>query len=243
MTRPLVAIGGRRVRAGRVQGWPSAAMAVPDAYVNAIRRAGGREAILAPEHIDHEEARALLSRFDGLLLIGGGDIDPTWYGETRGRSVYGVDDMRDAFEVSLVRAALETRTPTLAICRGAQVLNVALGGTLEQDLGSLPDTLEHGDPTVGEHLAHDVRLERGSRVANATGTERVSACVSHHHQAVAKVAEPLVATGWADDEVIEAIEHPEGWFVGVQWHPEVTCGTDPVQHRLFESLVRHAADR
>lgn len=243
MTRPLVAIGGRRLRAGRVQGWPSAAVAVPDPYVSAIRRAGGREAILAPEHIDDAEARRLLSRLDGLLLIGGGDMDPSWYGETRGGSVYGVDDVRDAFEVALVRAALDTRTPTLAICRGAQVLNVALGGTLEQDLGSLPETLEHGDPTVGEHLAHDVRLERGSRVANAMGTDRASACVSHHHQAVAKLAEPLVATGWADDEVVEAIEHPEGWLVGVQWHPEMSCGTDPVQQRLFEALVGQATNR
>lgn len=240
MTRPLIAIGARRLRPGRVVRWPDAAVAAPHAYADALTRAGGRPTLLVPEPLDDLEARRLLERFDALVLTGGGDIDPARYEEAPGDHVYGIDQERDAFEIALARAAVESEIPMLAICRGVQVLNVALGGTLEQHLPSVPDLLSHGDPGVGEHVEHDVRLEPGSRVAEAMGVDRAS-CLSHHHQAVAKIGGELVATAWASDGVVEALEHERGWVVGVQWHPEVTAATDAAQQRLFEAVVRRAA--
>ncbi|HWC31647.1 MAG TPA: gamma-glutamyl-gamma-aminobutyrate hydrolase family protein, partial [Actinomycetota bacterium] len=108
MSRPLIAIGGRRLRAGKVAGWPGAAVAAPDAYADGIRRAGGRPAVVLPEPLDDAEARRLLERFDAVVLMGGGDIDPARYDEPRRERIYGVDAERDAFEIAVARAAAET---------------------------------------------------------------------------------------------------------------------------------------
>lgn len=237
--RPLVAVAGRPLEAASVPGWRSDAVSLPVDYIDALQRSGAQEAVLRPIELSTEEAAERLARFDGLLLTGGGDLDPAHYGEDSGPDVYGVEPLRDAFELALSRGALERGLPTLAICRGLQVLNVAAGGTLVQHLPS--SASGHGDPTTHDPVHHPVMLEAGSRVAKAMGVERAD-CSSHHHQAVARLGAGFVATGHAEDGVVEAIEREEGWIVGVQWHPEDTCGMDPAQQGLFDGFAGEAAE-
>jgi putative glutamine amidotransferase len=128
--------------------------------------------------------------------------------------------------------------PVLAICRGHQVLNVALGGTLDQHITDRPGLLLHGDPAGGPGggVDHDVTIEAGTRLADALGTTRCSVR-SHHHQAVADLAPKAIAAAWSDDGVNEGFELPEGWVVSVQWHPEATASDDAIQQRLFDAFV------
>jgi putative glutamine amidotransferase len=190
---------------------------------------------------DDARADELLAPFDGLLLMGGGDIDPARYGESADPNVYGMDRERDDTELTLVRAAIEGGLPILAICRGHQVLNVAMGGTLRQHLPDEAGLLPHGTPVLEESVYHDVQLAAGSAVAKACGTEVVTGR-SHHHQAVDRLGDGLVAVGWSADGLVEAIE-PEsapGWVASVQWHPEDTAASDPAQQGLFDALVSQA---
>ncbi|MGH2769794.1 MAG: gamma-glutamyl-gamma-aminobutyrate hydrolase family protein [Actinomycetota bacterium] len=237
--RPLIAVAGRAVPAGRIQGWCNRAVAAPVGYIEALHRGGGDEAILCPVPLDAGEAVDRLAHFDGLLFLGGGDVDPVRYGEDRRAECFGVDEATDAFEIALAQAALHRQMPILAVCRGMQVLNVALGGSLHQHL--CPEgPLCHGGPGRQEVSHHPIRLREGSRTARAMGLEEVI-CVSDHHQALARLGEGLVAVGWAPDGVIEAVELAEGWVVGVQWHPEVTAATEPAQQGLFRALVEQAS--
>jgi putative glutamine amidotransferase len=242
-TTPLVAVPAYLVRSGRVEGWATSAVAVPETYLAALSRAGARGAVVMPDELGEGEADEVLDRFDGLLLIGGGDLDPESYGQPREQQVYGVIARRDGFELPLVRAAVARRMPTLAICRGHQVLNVALGGTLEQHIVS-GDVL-HGVPGVaGGSSTHPVRVRDGSRLAGALGA--TSATISsQHHQAVDKLGVHLETVAWADDGVIEGIElaDNEQWAIGVQWHPEDTADTDPIQQRLFDAFVTEVVAR
>jgi putative glutamine amidotransferase len=237
---PLIAIVAARLAAGRVRGWKRAGFAVPEAYVAALRRAGGRALLVAPG--DDTPPADLLAPFDGLLLMGGGDVDPRRYGAEAHPALYGIDRERDEVELMLARWAVENRVPTLAICRGHQVVNVALGGTLHQHLPEMPGLLPHGAPVRDESVNHDVQLAAGSRVAKASGTDVVRG-TSHHHQAVDRLGEGLVATGWSSDGIVEAVERDssDAWVVAVQWHPEHTAATDPAQQGLFEALVSQAA--
>jgi putative glutamine amidotransferase len=237
--RPLIAVPAYPVKPGRVPGWSTAAVAAPDTYLYALRRAGAQEAVVMPDELDDREAHELLDRFDGLLLLGGGDLDPETYGQARAEETYGVIGRRDGFELPLVRAAVERGLPTLAVCRGHQVLNVALGGTLEQHIAS--GDVFHGRPGVkGASAMHEVRVAEGSRLATAMGTTRARVS-SHHHQAVEKLGDGLEAVAWADDGVVEGIElDGDAWIVGAQWHPEDTADDDPVQQRLFDAFVEHA---
>jgi len=242
-TTPLVAVPAYLLRSGRVEGWATSAVAIPETYLAALSRAGARGAVVMPDELGESEADEVLDRFDGLLLIGGGDLDPESYGQPREQEVYGVIPRRDGFELPLVRAAIGRRMPTLAICRGHQVLNVALGGTLEQHI--IPGDVPHGMPGVaGASSTHPVRVRDGSRLASALGA--TSATVSsHHHQAVDKLGDHLEAVAWADDGLIEGIEQAdnEQWAIGVQWHPEDTAATDPVQQRLFDAFVTEVVAR
>jgi putative glutamine amidotransferase len=240
--RPLIAVPAYPVKAGRVEGWEKPGVAAPTPYVEALHRAGAREAILMPVAIDDADAGEVLDRFDGLLLIGGGDLQPEEYGQERRDEVYGVIPHRDRFEVALARAAVARGLPTLAICRGHQVLNVAMGGSLDQHISDRNGVLAHGKPGVpGGSSVHDVEIERGSRLAGAMGVTRAS-CSSHHHQAVDHPGGGLRVTARAPDRVIEGIElDGDAWIVGAQWHPEDTAGADPVQQRLFDAFVRQAA--
>jgi putative glutamine amidotransferase len=240
---PLIAVPAYLVKTGRVEGWATSAVATPETYLTALRRAGARGAVVMPDELGEGEADLLLDRFDGLLLIGGGDLDPETYGQQREQEVYGVLPRRDAFELPLARAAIARVMPTLAICRGHQVLNVALGGTLEQHL--VPGDVPHGVPgAAGGSIAHAVSVQDGSRLATALGATSADVS-SQHHQAVDKLGADLEAVAWAADGVIEGIELtlPDQWVIGVQWHPEDTAAADAVQQRLFEAFVGEVARR
>jgi putative glutamine amidotransferase len=150
--------------------------------------------------------------------------------------------VRDAFELTLLRAAIDRSMPTLAICRGAQVLNVLLGGTLDQHITGREGLLGHGIPGVeGGAALHDLELDSGSKLATAMGVTRAE-CSSHHHQAVDRVGDALTITARAPDGIVEGVElDGDAWIVGAQWHPEDTAGRDPAQQALFDALVRQAA--
>ncbi len=168
------------------------------------------------------------ARFDGLLMLGGGDVAPARYGATEVHpDVRGVDARQDAFELAALRAALELDLPVLAICRGLQLLNVAFGGSLHQHIEG------------HKLILHDVTVEPGSRLA-ALGTMR-PAGHSVHHQSIDRVGAGLVVTARADDGTVEGIELPEHWVVGVQWHPEDTAADDPAQQALLDAFVGECA--
>jgi putative glutamine amidotransferase len=183
----------------------------------------------------------LLSRVDALVLVGGGDVEPRRYGGSGDETIYGVEPDRDDLEIALLRRADERAVPTLAICRGMQVMNVAFGGTLIPHLPARQGFLEHGTPSGVDQRFHDVKIAAGTRLADGTGAD-VLRCSTHHHQGVEDLGD-VVATGWSEDGLVEAIERPDGWIVGVQWHPEDTAAADPAQQRLFDALVERANRR
>ena len=221
--RPLIAITSRKSE--QAQTWRVPAVAVGRTYLDAIARAGGQPVVLPPLPATLDDVVDVLARFDGLCLPGGPDVDPHCYGATEvDEHVTGVDAEHDAFDLACARAALELGRPMLAICRGHQVLNVALGGTLVQHIE------DH------RFVHHTMTLVAGCRAALAIGHEQpVGHCV--HHQAIDRLGSDLVVTGRADDGTIEAVELADGWVVGVQWHPEDTADHDGDQQRLFNAFV------
>ena len=247
MTRPLIAVPAYpRLPRGRVRGWSDDGVGLPARYVDALHRAGGREALFLPEAWSGDDAAAFLGRVDGLLLVGGGDLDPATYGEDTRAAMYGVDAARDACELTLVGAAIELGVPTLAICRGHQVLAVALGGGLDQDIVGNPALLDHGTPGVEDGARHHpVEVTPGSLLAQTLGATTTTVS-SHHHQVVTRLGPTTRAVARATDGVIEAIEvatTDAPWVLGVQWHPEDTAASDPVQQRLFDGFVAECAPR
>jgi putative glutamine amidotransferase len=236
---PLIALPAYPIVAGRVDGWADPAVAIQSMYVESLQRAGAQEAVLGPRHLDHREALAMLDRFDGLLLPGGGDVNPVRYGENRDPHTYGTVPLRDEFEFALCHAALELALPVLAICRGTQVLNVALGGTLHQHItDAFPG---HGTPGVeGGQDVHDVDIEARTRAASAMGVTRAR-CSCHHHQALDRLGRDLTVTARCADGIVEAVELAgDTWVTAVQWHPEDTAATDPAQQGLFDAFVAAA---
>jgi gamma-glutamyl-gamma-aminobutyrate hydrolase PuuD len=233
-SEPWIGVVAYHLAPGRVPPWLTGAYAVPDNYVEAVRRAGGRPVLLLPG--ERGDARDLLELVDGLLLVGGGDVEPTRYGGQDGPTIYGVEPERDALEFELLRSAADASVPTLAVCRGVQVMNVAFGGTLIPHLPDRPGMLPHGTPSGEDHRMHVVKAAPNSLLASAAGGD-VLECSTHHHQGVDALGENLLATAWSDDGLVEAIERPSGWMVGVQWHPEDTADRDAAQQRLFDALV------
>ncbi len=239
MGRPAIGICTPLERA-RWAAWELDAFLLPRNYVDAVHRAGGLALLLAPDPVLAEQPDEILDRVDGLMLAGGADIDPGSYGAEPHPETIGSVPERDAFEIALVRRALERDLPFLGICRGMQVLNVACGGSLHQHL---PEVVGHGEHrrVLGsfDGADHDVRLAVGSLAARAAGEEH-HATKSHHHQAVDRVGDGLVVTGWAEmDEVIEALElEGNGFALGVQWHPEAD-----ERSRLIAALVAAAGAR
>jgi putative glutamine amidotransferase len=231
----IVALTGRRL--GRTDKWPySGAAALPYSYVDAVLRAGGQPVIVN----DAPDPKELVARVDALVLTGGPDVDPSRYGETAHPSVYGVDSADDGFECALAEAALVRSVPTLAICRGMQVLNVARGGTLHQHIPDDPGVPRHGEPGVaGGARQHEVTLDAGSLIAEVMETTQVTASC-HHHQAIADLGEGLRAVGHAGDGIVEALELDGAFVLAVQWHPEDTAAADRTQQRLFDALVNRA---
>jgi putative glutamine amidotransferase len=209
-------------------------------YVRAVEAAGGLPVVLAPGK--PADAPDLLGRIQALLLSGGEDIDPAHYGEVAHETVKDVTPDRDAFELALTREAFRLDRPILAICRGHQVLNVATGGTLIQDIASsVAGAADHDPERERWELTHEVRLLPGSRLRQVLGEDRV-AVNSFHHQAVKDLGQGLVASAWSvEDGLVEGIESPDRSFVlGVQWHPESFWDRSPRFQPLFEALVRAA---
>jgi putative glutamine amidotransferase len=209
-------------------------------YVRALALAGGAPALI-PLDLGEEAWRQIYERIDGLLFPGGADVNPAYYREERHPRLGQVDDALDQAELILARWALDDRKPLLAICRGIQLINVAAGGTLYQDLPSqLPDSLPHAcsAPTYPrEYRAHAIEIAPGSRVAEEMGALAVRVN-SRHHQAVKGVAPGFEVTARAPDGVIEAIEcRDASHVVGVQWHPESLAENDPQMLALFRALV------
>ena len=215
---PVIGICAVKERA-RWAFWDQTAHLVADTYVSAVQSTGAF-AVLLP--VDTRPPELLLDKIDGLMVIGGADLDPAVYGQEPAAAIETTYRDRDEFELALTAGALERGMPFLGICRGMQLLNVALGGTLNQNLTSDDGTNTHRR-VIGTFAGteHDIDLEHGSLVARATGEEvHVARC--HHHQSIERLGDGLVVTGSARDGVAEAIELPnhDRWVLGVQWHPE-----------------------
>jgi putative glutamine amidotransferase len=213
---------------------------LPSAYVDAVRAAGGAPVLLPPG--DPHPAR-LLDGLEGLVLAGGGDVHPARLQRAPHAASYAMCEERDDFEFALLGEALARALPTLAICRGAQVLNVLRGGDL---LDHLPDHVgEEVAHRVSQHAhaRHAVTLRPGSRLARLYGEERLEVA-SWHHQAVGRLGDGLEAVAFAEDGVVEALEL-EGapWLLAVQWHPELEAAEGSPGRRLFEHFVAIARDR
>ncbi|MFM7272020.1 MAG: gamma-glutamyl-gamma-aminobutyrate hydrolase family protein [Actinomycetes bacterium] len=236
--RPLIAVPAYPVRKGRVEGWVYPAAAVPTAYLDAVVRAGGEPAILSPRPVDPDTADAILAGCAGLLLLGGGDVDPARYGEEAHPRTYGVSPVRDEFELALLAAARRSRIPVLGICRGAQLLAVASGSTLDQHISDREDLDPNGRPGVEDGAeVHEVEVLPDTHLAQILGAGPVRASC-HHHQAIAAIPDGLRLSAVSPDGIVEGIETTDDhWCVAVQWHPEDTAGEDPTQQGLFDAFV------
>lgn len=224
-SRPLIGILGRNAATAENFSFP--AVAGGRLYADAVVRAGGAPVIVPPT-TDEGLLAASLGRLDGLVLPGGGDIDPARYGQRPHETVYNVDAALDDFEFAAVCHVAESAMPALAVCRGMQVLNVALGG----------DLIQHMDGH--RNVDHDVEIAADSRSAAVVAGRRCTGR-SFHHQAIGRLADSLVEVGRSADATIEAVEHRDHpWLVGVQWHPELTAAADPCQQGFFDELVRRA---
>lgn len=239
MPRPLIGITTRRRNSDEGKNDQFALMT---AYVESARKNGGAP-VLVPLGLSDDELRDLFDRLDGLIFSGGGDIHPQAFGAQTHESMYGVDEDRDRVEFSLIRWAAKEDKPFLGICRGAQVMNVALGGTLYGDIASeAPEAIKHnyfpGYPR--NKLVHLVAVGEGTRLANALGAP-IAQVNSLHHQAIKTAAPSLETVARAPDGIIEAVEIPGHRFaLGVQWHPEWL--QDQLQMRnLFKALVKAAS--
>lgn len=215
MTAPLVALTSTTKDIGGMM-----RVRLNEAYVNAVRAAGLTPLILPP--IEPDELGPVLDAVQGIVLTGGEDIDPSEYGVETGPRTDTPHRQRDKCELALVHLAHERRIPTLAICRGIQVVNVALGGTLVQDIASeCPTTIDHDQSKERESRVHDVTIDEKSMLFDAVGARHISVN-SSHHQSVARVADGLRVTARAPDNIIEAAEWrgDDWWLLAVQWHPE-----------------------
>jgi putative glutamine amidotransferase len=222
---------------------PEAGFELRSSYVRSLEQAGGLPLIVAPGR--PEEAALYLERVMGLVLTGGSDVDPALFGEAPHPALRRVVPERDAFEIALCREAVRRDLPVLAICRGQQVLNVALGGTLYQDIASeVPGALAHRADGERWETSHEVVLAPGTRLRSVLGGDRF-AVNSFHHQAVRDVAPGLIVSARSPvDSIIEGLESPTHRFVlGVQWHPEDFVGRSRAFEPLFEGFLGTCAAR
>ena len=243
--KPLIGVTTSELRPGELATLrrhgepPNAEMALGMTYVRAIEAAGALPVVVPP--LEARDVARVLARLDGLVLSGGPDLAPAAYGAEPHPELGTTEPGLDAFEYAIAREALRLDLPILGICRGAQTLNVARGGTLHQHLPDVVgDSVEHRQTVDGRVPTHPVRILAGSRLAAVLGTTRMSVN-SFHHQAVDRLGTGLCACAWSPDGAIEAIEDPEQPLVlAVQWHAE-TLQAVPGQLALFEELVSVAA--
>src|SRR6266511_4516021 len=202
---------------------------VNSAYLHAVQQAGGVPVLLPPQ-LSPAALERLVRGLDAILLTGGGDVDPASFGEAPHPTLFEVAPSRDALETQVMLYALEKRTPLLAICRGIQVLNVALGGSLHQDVATDPGTeIRHSQKEARDQTTHKVTVTPGSRLAGILGTDDVEVN-SFHHQVIKTLGRGLTAVAWAPDELIEGVELADDsrFVLGVQWHPEhLVGGSEP----------------
>jgi len=210
---------------------------LPADYIDAVRRAGGVPLLIAP---GESRVEAILDVIDALVLSGGGDIDPSRYDGKRHDTNYSIDQERDTLELELARRVIDSSIPTLGICRGAQILNVVQGGKLIEHIpDEIGEKVLHRAPPR-EPVTHGVKLKTGSRLAKILGRDQFDA-TSWHHQALRGAAAGFDAVAHAPDGTIEAIEMPSHpWMIAVQWHPELSAASDPLQQKLFDALVEAA---
>lgn len=235
MSKPIIGIGAD---VQHVEGKRDCAFGYVT-YIEALRRAGAIPVLIPPQP---ENAPELLAALDGILLAGGHDCDPALYGEEPHPTVTEVmDERRQSNDAALAKAARERGIPTLGICLGLQMMNVASGGTLVQDIASSVETDIQHESLPEARVRHDVVIEGGTRLAQIVG-EGETNVNSTHHQAVARVADGLEVTAHAPDGIIEAIEDPaHPFYIGVQWHPEDMDG-ERTAGKLFEAFVKAARE-
>ena len=232
MTKPVIGLTTYLTR-GQMTTYDDTMAVLPAHYVEGVTRAGGTAVLLPPQALTPDEANTVVSRLDGLIISGGEDVNPELYGQTRGPHTEASVDIRDSSESALLSAALLSKIPLLGICRGAQMLNVHLGGTLHQHL---PDVVGHNRYQVGDGIFHPehMTLEPHSLIAKIYGSDAATGHV-YHHQGIDEVAPGLTVTARGFDGVVQAVEirdHPFG--LAVQWHPEENL-EDLV---IFEALVQ-----
>lgn len=235
-TRPVVGLT-TYLQQAQTGVWDVQASFLPAIYVEGVTLAGGIVTLLPPQPVDDSVADRVLDSLDGLVLTGGRDVDPASYGQAPHPETEQPARDRDAFEFALVRRAMLRGLPILGICRGAQVLNVALGGTLHQHL---PDVVGHGWHRAGNAVFNTSAITTvpGTRVASLIGASTDAQC--YHHQAIADLGAGLIASAWDRDGVVEAVEVPDSqhFVAAVQWHPEERLD----DLRLFAGVVQAAAD-
>jgi|SRR5690606_2819763 len=240
--RPLIGVTTQTLHA--IDGIPEALPAswvMNQRYIHAVMQAGGVPVMIPLIAEDPATLESLYQRLDGIVVPGGIDVDPAYYRRARTPELGRLDPARDTTEIVLARWALRDRKPFLGLCRGLQVLNVATGGSLWQDLeAERPESIKHDYfPTAGfarDHLAHPVEVAPDTRLAEALG--RASSPVnSMHHQGIRELGFGLEPTAWAPDGLIEAAELGDRWAVGVQWHPEMFEPGAPAVGKLFAAFV------
>lgn len=237
MPHPVIALTASSKAAAHAGKYPR--VRLNEAYVRAIQSAG-LIPLIVPPSLDEVAARDIIATVAGLALTGGEDVDPTLYGAERHPLTQASHAARDATELALARAARDAALPVLGICRGLQLLNVALGGTLTQDLGAeRPSEIAHAREKARTQRVHEVFVDADTRLASAVG-ERHLRVNTLHHQAVDRVAADLVATAFAPDGVVEAAEsRGDWWALAVQWHPEELLDTpEPWDRRIFEAFAQ-----
>lgn len=243
MSLPIIGITGSAAYSAHPSNTPL--FAIPQTYVRAVALGGGAPLVIPP-HLEKIPLRVIFERLDGLILSGGGDVQPALFGEENSGLLQSMDEQRDRTELILARWALAEGLPLLAICRGVQVLNVATGGTLVQDISTqVSDALSHRSSTgrPRDAVDHTVEVAADSRLAALVGVGELGVN-SAHHQAIKVAGAGLIITAHAPDGVIEALENPDHPFcVGVQWHPEAMVESHPVMRHLFEGLVKAAQSK
>ena len=251
MQRPLIAITCQRYPAGKLYKLEPAFAVISD-YVDAVWRAGGLPMPVFPLPWSDADGAAdaaanaadVLDQARGVIVIGGLDVDPSRYGQERHETTLPASVEQEDFELAMLEGALDRGTPLLAICRGTQLLNVAMDGTLHQHITGRDGLQEHGIPNGGGGTSNDYVLTDGSLAAEVMGGATASGRC-HHHQAVDRVAPGLIVTGRTADGTVEVLELADAasWMLAVQWHPEETAATDPQNQALFDALVAEAAAR